>query len=504
MEISELKILLKHIADNRHDYLSPPEVYLSDKEHPKLLQFYKHIISGKVKTDEEAAELLLEKNSSSKEYTLLKNMLEERISVLVLGIDPEKALKAMASRNIFRSYRHLLSGYLLRCMPATVTFADDLWDMALQKGDFIHDPSISMLAHLWKSDLASLKNKGEDFYNHKQQFNEALDRFKKESTLKLYENELNLIQAGSHMNQYRFVAKAKKYYDEAKKIHESIKSYTSYLSFAIIGMRYGFFSKNYQLVIDMANLRDELIKKNPQYVSNYLSAMSSTFRMVGYMYLRKYEEGKKEARIIISNMKTGNRDWLAILEYYFLLCMHSGNYEQALNVYYEGFKSDYFQNLNAEYQERWKYFEPYLNFIIPDQFPKEAINLLGFLDEMSYYTSHKGDNNIVIMIGQIIVMLDMLEFEKLRERTYFLENYIKKHVEKKIYPRTFIFLNMLLNLFKNNFDVNKTHKQVQLQYDKLIPFEGNKLFCIEDIEVIPYEKLWDVIREKLNKKTKAA
>lgn len=504
MEISELKILLKHIADNRHDYLSPPEVYLSDKEHPKLLQFYKHIISGKIKTDEEAAELLLEKNTSSKEYTLLKNMLEERISVLVLGIDPEKALKAMASRNIFRSYRHLLSGYLLRSIPATFTFADDLFEMALKKGEFINDPVISFLSHYWQSETSSLKNKGEEFYEHKKQFVEALDIFKKESTLRLYESELNLIQSGSHMNQYRYVAKAKKYYEEAKKIHESLKSYTSYLSFAIIGMRYGFASKNYQLVIDMANLRDDLIKKNPQYMSNYLTAMSSTLRMVGNMYLRRYDEGKEEARNIIKNMKTGNRDWLAVLEYYFLLCMQSGNYEQALNIYYEATKNDYFKSLNPEYQERWKYFEPYLNFIIPDQFPKDFINLLGFLDEISYYTSHKGDNNIIVMVGQIIVMLDLAEFEKLRERTHYLETYIKKYVEKKIYPRTFIFLTMLLRLFKNNFDVGKTSKQIKMQYVKLMPKEGNKLFCIEDIEVIPYENLWDLIVVKLSKKTKAA
>ena len=504
MEIGELKILFKYIADTRHSYLSPVEVYLADKKNPKLLQLYKCILNGKVKNHSEAAEFILGKSASDKEYNSLKNQLMERISVLALEIDPEKALKAMASRHIFRSYRYLFAGMFLYRIPATIILADEFLNKSVVKGDFINDPLVTMLSSFWKSDLNALKNQPEEFYENKKQFNISLKRFADESKLRLYESELNLIQSGSHMTQYRFVSKAKKYYLEAKKIHEQYQSYHTYLTYAIIGIRYGFFSKNYDLVIEMANLRDELFIKHPQYVSYYLTSMTSTYRMIAYMYLRKYEEGKQEARVMISKMKTGNRDWLAILEYYFLLCMHSGNYEQALNVYYDVFKSVYYQSLNPEYQERWKYFEPYLNFIIPDQFPKESINLLGFLDEMSYYTSHKGDNNIIIMVGQIIVMMDMDEFEKLAERTTYLESYIKKYVEKKIYPRTWIFLNMMLKLFKNNFNAKKTSMQVDKQFQMLTPFEGNPLYCIDGIEVIPYDTLWQDIIKKLFKKQSRA
>ncbi|HRB38671.1 MAG TPA: hypothetical protein PK134_07205 [Bacteroidia bacterium] len=158
-----------------------------------------------------------------------------------------------------------------------------------------------------------------------------------------------------------------------------------------------------------------------------------------------------------------------------------------------------FINSNQEVKERWHYFEPYLNFILPGHFPKESINLLGFLDEISYYTTHKEDNNIIIMIGQIIVMIEMGDYDKLYDRTSYLESYIKKYVDKRIYPRTYIFLNMLLTLFKNNFQKTKTQKQTAVSLEKLKPVAGNKFFNTEGLEVIPYEKLWAAISEKLKR-----
>ena len=76
---------------------------------------------------------------------------------------------------------------------------------------------------------------------------------------------------------------------------------------------------------------------------------------------------------------------------------------------------------------------------------------------------------------------------------------LKKYVDKRIYPRTYIFLNMLLTLFKNNFQKTKTQKQTAVSLEKLKPVAGNKFFNTEGLEVIPYEKLWAAISEKLKR-----
>jgi hypothetical protein len=503
MEIAELKILLNFITANRQSYLSNPEVYLADRKNPKILLLFKHIVSGKAKTDEEAAQLIFQTSAASKSYQSLKEDLENRVANLIYGVNPEMALKSMASRSMFRSYHQLFAAILMRAMPATFLFSEDFLSNALEKGKFTNDSIAEMLSNFFLADLMAVKNIPDAFYQYKKDFNEAFDRFKKETKLKLYERELDLIQQRSNIAQFKSVKTARKYFKEAKKLHGELNSYNSFLSFTMIGFRYGFFSKNFQLVLDMVDVRENYIKDHPQYISAYLTSIHSTFRMICYLFMREYEKGKEEARIIIKNMRTGTYDWLNILEYYFLLCMQSGNYEQALNIYYEVFKSDYFQTLNPEYKERWKYFEPYLNFIIPDQFPEGSINLLSFLDDISYYTAHKEDNNITIMVGQIIMMIDLGQFEKLTDRMHYLENYISRYVEKKIYPRTYIFLTMILQLFKNNFQLELTRKQTKIKYEKLKFAPGNPLNIIEGLEVITYEKLWEVILFKLNKKSAA-
>ncbi|QQR93941.1 MAG: hypothetical protein IPJ93_08260 [Bacteroidota bacterium] len=58
---------------------------------------------------------------------------------------------------------------------------------------------------------------------------------------------------------------------------------------------------------------------------------------------------------------------------------------------------------------------------------------------------------------------------------------------------------MLLTLFKNNFQKTKTQKQTAVSLEKLKPVAGNKFFNTEGLEVIPYEKLWAAISEKLKR-----
>ena len=59
---------------------------------------------------------------------------------------------------------------------------------------------------------------------------------------------------------------------------------------------------------------------------------------------------------------------------------------------------------------------------------------------------------------------------------------------------------MLYALFQNNFNSERTFEQTLKQFEKLKPFDGNKLFSPEGLEVIPYDDLWVMIIEKLKNK----
>lgn len=500
MELSEIKTLTGFFAKNRYEFLSPPEVYFTDKNFPELLRLYKEINSGKVTTDEEAAEKVLGVSATHSSYQKLKTELENRLVHLVYGLNPEKLMNSMLGRSTFRSYFYLGAALITRQQNTTTLISDFFSQKLAENIAFTNDGMMGCIADLTLADRMAVKNKPDEFYHYKNRFEESFERFKLESELLLMQRELDIFQMASNIAQYKNVTKAKKYYLRAKQIHIKLNSFLSNYHYANIAFTYGYFANDFELIDEVLNEREEFYHQHPEYFTDLQRSLLALSRMLACIHLRQYDKGKEEARIFLQRLNQNSGDWLLALEHYFILCMHSGNYEQALNIYFEATHNEQFVNFNQEVRERWHYFEPYLNFILPDHFPKENINLLGFLDEISYYTSHKEDNNISIMVGQIIVMIEMGEFDKLTERTKYLENYIKQYVDKRIYPRTYIFLNMLLELFKNNFDSETTAKKVSNQLEQLKPGKESKLYIVEGLEIIPYDVLWPEIIKKLKRR----
>ncbi|MBS1763791.1 MAG: hypothetical protein JSS90_02360 [Bacteroidetes bacterium] len=499
MELSEIKLLTGFFAKNRQEYLSPPEVYFTDKQYPELLRLYKEITSGKVVTDEEAALKIFNQPASHIPYQKLKSELEDRLVHLVYGLNPEKLMSSMLGRRTFRSYLYVGAALITRQLNTTTLVSDFFSHKLNENAAFTNDAMMQCIADLTLADRMAVKNQPDEFYHFKNKFKDSLERFKMESELLLMQRELDIFQIASNIAQYKNVTTAKKYYHRAKEIHDKFQSFASHYHYTNIAFTYGYFANDFKLIDEILNEREEFYRQHPEYFSDLQRSILAQSRMLACIHLRKYEEGKEEARVFLQKMDQNSADWLLALENYFLLCMHSGNYEQALNIYFEATQSEQFVNFNQEAKERWYYFEPYLNFILPDHFPKESINLLGFLDEITYYTSHKEDNNIIIMIGQIIVMIELGQFDKLLERTMYLETYVQKYVDKRIYPRTFIFLNMMIQLFRNNFNGEKTSLNVQKQFEELKPVIDLKLFNVEGLEIIPYDKLWPEILKKLKK-----
>ncbi len=499
MEFSEIKLLINFFAKNRHDFLGVPDVYFADKNYPELLWFYKEISKGSINNDQDAAEKLLQSTATNPAYQQLKAELEDRLVNLVFGLDPEKLMNSMLGRSSFRAYIYFGAAMILRQQNASAFFSDHFFKKAADYATFTNDGMIGCLTDLMLADRMAIKNRPDDFYLYRDRFKKSIKQFELEAELILMQRELDIFQVASNISQYKNAAKAKRYYLRAKKIHQQLKTFNSNFYYGNIAFIYGYFSSNFDLVEEALNERETFYLNHPEYYSDFQKSFIALSRMLAYIHLRQYDRGKEEARVFLSKLSANSSDWLHALEHYFILCMHSGNFEQALNIYYEATRSEYFINSNQEVKERWHYFEPYLNFILPGHFPKESINLLGFLDEISYYTTHKEDNNIIIMIGQIIVMIEMGDYDKLYDRTSYLESYIKKYVDKRIYPRTYIFLNMLLILFKNNFQKTKSQKQAAISLEKLKPVAGNKFFNTEGLEVIPYEKLWVAILEKLKR-----
>lgn len=503
MNIRDLKKIIDLVNTYKSDFVGPLDRFFIDKKYPKLAFLYKLVKEEKAKTDDDAAFLALNSTPFTEEYQKIKAEFQDRIINLVFFIDSNKLNRNFLGRTTMKTAKHMAAARIL------INHGEDNAVVPLMEETYLLNKALErtdwgfMLLNFLVT-YAAYQNRPDDFDKYSSELLLSYDSYKYELHSEIYKQELTLAFLKSESEKYKYAAKSKKYFELLRDWYVKSPTYTLFFNMIEVGVYYGYITRNYQLIIDLANERDSFMLKNPQFKNTFNNAKSAIVRLESYLYLREYEKGKEEARNCLELFLPGTVNWLAFLEYYFLLCMHAKNYAQSLNVYYEVLKHPSFPDLNPEYKERWKYFEPYLNYLVPDDFLKENFDMLSFLDEISYYTEHKSDNNIVVMIGQIIIMIDVGELDKLSSRTHYLDSYINKYVNKTIYPRTDIFLRMLLHLFETGFNADKAEKEMAGQWKKLLPDKKSKLFATEPLEIIPYEQLWVSLLEKLRGHAKTA
>ncbi len=287
MEIAEIKLLSNFFAKYRFDFLSPADLYFSDKNHPELLRLYKEIFSGKVTNDQQAAENILQTSPTNIEYLKLKNELEQRLVNLVFGLDPEKLMNSMLGRSFFRSYIYFGAAMLLRQQNESALLSDTFFKRSADYASFAKDGLITCLTDLMLADRMAVKNRPDDFYHYKNKFKQSFNQFKLEAELNLMQRELDIFQLASNIAQYKNTAKAKRYYLRAKKIHQQLQTFYSNFYYGNIAFVYGYFSNNFKLIEEVLIEREAFYQKYPEYFSDFQKSFIALSRMLACIHIRQ-------------------------------------------------------------------------------------------------------------------------------------------------------------------------------------------------------------------------
>ena len=118
-----------------------------------------------------------------------------------------------------------------------------------------------------------------------------------------------------------------------------------------------------------------------------------------------------------------------------------------------------------------------------------------FLNEIPSYSKDKRGMNISIIIIQILILLTNNKFQAIIDRLSMLERYTTRYLYKNDTFRSNCFIKMIALLPKSNFNrINLEYRSKKyVKRLKSIPIaEANQS---ADIEIIPYEYLWEIVLE---------
>ncbi|MCR9289085.1 MAG: hypothetical protein NXI23_17050 [Bacteroidetes bacterium] len=263
--------------------------------------------------------------------------------------------------------------------------------------------------------------------------------------------------------------------------------------------------RDFEAMLEVCDRAEKYIEEHPLFYQDEKLATFQMKKMSAYLHLRDFKNGKINAEKCLQSFPEGSETWFTFMEFYFQLALHTDNYINAIAIFNRAKGNSKFRKLNNETRERWNIYETYLNYIIESQGEenpvlktqrKKVFRLNRFLNDSILYPKDQRIFTIHMVIGQLLFLLEKNNYNQAFERIERLKSYANRQLKKEEYYRVIQFIRLLQQLTKADFRTENL-SNTEKYYDRLIesPFFFRGLST--ELEIIPYEKLWNMILSRL-------
>lgn len=225
---------------------------------------------------------------------------------------------------------------------------------------------------------------------------------------------------------------------------------------------------------------------------------------VSYFNLQRFEECKALIVQYWNLYPEGSFNWFKLQEIFFLAAMHSLHYEQAQEICDLVLEHPKYLEQPAITIELWKIFEAHIAFLervgeLPSGAIPRQFRLKRFLNEISVFAQDKRGMNIPVQIIQCLHYMSDQDHDQCIDRMDNLAKYRQRYLKEDATFRSQYFMRLLEQVPKARFDrsVLESRTGELLATLKSRPMESTNQS--HEIEIIPYESLWEIVLGFLSK-----
>lgn len=186
----------------------------------------------------------------------------------------------------------------------------------------------------------------------------------------------------------------------------------------------------------------------------------------------------------------------------------SGNFADLPKLFFQATTHPRFPYITGLAQESWHQYGLLLLFLIQlDKIPpsesldkiKPKLRLGKLINELQEYSKDKSGQNLSIRILHTMILLVSKRYEEFEDALPSLQAYIQRYIRK--YPelsRSNLLVKMLSEIPKVDYNAERAAWRARTMVAKMtVPPETLPL-KITEMEVIPYEKMWQFVVEFLH------
>ena len=476
----------------------------------KMSALYNGILDGKIKTDDDAINLIYDETGKLANLKKLKERLYERMLNSVFFIDqsgPNYVDIFVAGKTCYKNYgiiKLLLSN---RKNEIGAELAEKTFKIS-KKYEFT-DLNFLLSSSLCLYYLTFTRNQKKfNYYSEEKKY--YLSALEAESVIEeLYGSlNLNLSISGSGLTEELldfYKSKIPFINEKLSTISTTKLILTSYLFFANIYLE----SKEYNLIIKIVDEGLSIFK------SKGVKSMVADYTLrtragIANFLLKNYDEAEKLFLQNLTITEPSTTNWFYTYNLYFSLKIVVFDYKKSYEILSTVFHSKEFDRITHPLLiQLFKIKEAYIHFLIelgkidPTQSieaPLRKFRLNRFLNDVPTFSKDKRGVNISILIIQMLLLVQNKKHNEIIDKLDALNMYSHRYLRNDNAFRSNCFIRMLMKLPDADYHPVRWARYVKKFRGRLDEHPFELSYHNLDLEVIPFETLYDMVLEILVKK----
>lgn len=455
------------------------------------------IVAGEVTSDEEAIALLYPGEKGGAKFLNIRERLKERILSVVFLLEFRSGGGTDRQKAYFEANRKWASAMVLLSKNAKRVSVSVLEDLLKQSLHF-------EFTELSLSALSSLRLHYGTIFGDPAKYKLYREMYMKYQEVLMMENEAedtytNLVTnfVNSKSAKVSISDAAQEAYDQIAPFMEQSESFRLHLCGRLIQVMIHSSRNDYAATATVCEEAIAFFRKKP-FESNLPLQAFYYQLIVCYIQLQEFEKGEAVIEQYQSIFEEGSFNWFKLQELFFLLAMYTRHYEKVfpvlINVQNKLKKGDH----PAQILEMWKIYEAYANYLLfagVIELPKGVVSkfkVARFLNEIPTFSKDKQGMNIPILIIQILFTIAERNYSQSIDRIEAIEKYCSRYLKHNETFRSNCFIKALLQIPAGSFHIEAVTRKSQKFIEQLSAMPLEVAYQTHEIEVIPYEHLWEM------------
>jgi len=466
----------------------------------KIQQFYELILKGEFDSDEQAAHYFYGKNKSHSSYQKLRGTLKARLINSLFLIDLKQASYGNRRRAYYESYREWAAAKILFGKQARVAAVSQCRKLAKIARQYEFTELLVDILHTLRLYFGTIEGDPKKYQQYNAEFKKVKKKWHLETEVEELYIDLSIDFVNSRATRHEVQEKAKEYFNTVKPIMAEDESYQIHLCGRLIEV------SQFTSVNDYANTIEVCERAIAFFAAkNYEASIPLQIfhyqKLICHLQLQQIEEAFREAEISETFLEDGTFNWFKLQEVRLQLFLFTKDYHAAANLVGKILVHESFINLPGNIGETWKIAEAYLFFIQEvGHLPANTIDgfrSARFINEIEVFSKDKRGMNVHLIILEILLNTVDDNRDRLIDRAEALNKYRTRYLREEGLERSNLFVKMLLQLPKKAFARTAVEAKTEKSFKALQAMPIELVNQAHEIEIVPYEYLWEMTLETL-------